>query len=415
MKTVGLITEYNPFHNGHAWHMQEAKRLSGADFCIVVMSGNFVQRGAPAILDKYARTKMALSCGADLVLELPVPYALGSAEYFASGAVALLDGLGTVDALCFGSECGDISILSETAGILVKEPEGFSALLKERLKSGRTFPHARAEALKEYLNRQEGIPCFDTALLEEPNNILGIEYLKALKRLNSSIVPLTIPRAGGAYHSETPDAVFSSAAALRKMLCPPFSPLKMEMPPAAYDILEEEFGCSCPVVSNDFSILLHYRLLSVSSPKDLLLFLDISPELADRIFRQIPAYTGFEQFTALIKTRQYTESRIRRCLLHILLDIRAEDVAYRKNHGWNSYARVLGFRKKSSSLLHEIKERSRLPLITKLAAAKNILTSEEMHFLQNDIYASQVYQSVVTGKFGRNAYSEYRQPVIVRP
>lgn len=135
MKTVGLITEYNPFHNGHAWHMQEAKRLSGADFCIVVMSGNFVQRGAPAILDKYARTKMALSCGADLVLELPVPYALGSAEYFASGAVALLDGLGTVDALCFGSECGDLSILSEAAGILVKEPEGFSALLKKRLKS----------------------------------------------------------------------------------------------------------------------------------------------------------------------------------------------------------------------------------------------------------------------------------------
>ena len=140
MRTVGLIAEYNPFHNGHAWHMQEAKRISGADFCIVVMSGNFVQRGAPALLDKYARTEMALSCGADLVLELPVPYALGSAEYFASGAVSLLDSLGVVDTLCFGSECGDLSFLQKTAEILTEEPKEYLSYLKENLKAGNTFP-----------------------------------------------------------------------------------------------------------------------------------------------------------------------------------------------------------------------------------------------------------------------------------
>lgn len=415
MKTVGLITEYNPFHNGHAWHMQEAKRLSGADFCIVVMSGNFVQRGAPAVLDKYARTEMALSCGADLVLELPVPYALGSAEYFASGAVSLLDGLGVVDALCFGSECGDISLLSEAADILIREPEGFSLFLKEKLKSGKTFPLARAEALQAYSESHGEEFSFQAGILEEPNNILGIEYLKALKRLDSPVIPLTIPRAGGAYHSEMPDAAFSSATAIRKMLDAHLFALTAEMPPAAYDILEREYGRSCPVYSRDFSALLHYRLLSVSSPEELLSFQDLSPELADRIFRRISEYRDFEQFTSLIKTRQYTESRIRRCLLHILLDIRTGDMVYRKANGWNSYVRVLGFRKKSSFLLHKIKERSRLPLITKLAAAKDILPPEEMHFLQKDLFASQVYQSVVINKFGGDAYSEYRRPLVIRP
>lgn len=423
MRTVGLITEYNPFHNGHAWHMQEAKRLSGADFCIVVMSGNFVQRGAPAILNKYARAEMALSCGADLVLELPLPYALGSAEYFAAGGVSLLDGLGVVDALCFGSECGDISALSKAAGILAEEPEEYAVRLREKLKSGNTFPHSRAEALKEYLDSYGESSGFHTEILDEPNNILGIEYLKALKRQKSRIVPFTIPRAGGSYHSEVPDAVFSSATALRHMLLKPelletrtlSASFENEMPSAVYRILSREFGTSCPVHVRDFSGLLHYRLLSVSSPDDLLAFQDISGELADRIFRQIPSYRDFEQFTALVKTRQYTESRIRRCLLHILLDIRSEDVAYRKAHGWNGYARVLGLRKKSSPLLHAIKERSRLPLVTKLADAKNILTQEEMHFLQKDIYASQVYQSVITNKFSGSPYSEYQRPLIIYP
>lgn len=451
MKTIGLITEYNPFHNGHAWHMQEAKRLSGADFCVVVMSGNFVQRGAPAILDKYARAEMALACGADLVLELPSAYALGSAEYFASGAVSLLDGLGVVDSLCFGSECGDISALAGAAQILAEEPEAYVSLLKKKLKEGKTFPLARAEALEEYIKKE--IPGKDSGsyryfpektefyaeILKEPNNLLGIEYLKALTRLKSRIVPFTIPRAGGAYHSDVPDERFSSATALRKLLVntekasgwedlqlssapareppspgqSPLASLEAGMPPAAYPILERELGKSCPVYSQDFSLLLHYRLLSVSSPEALLRFQDISSELADRIYRKIPEYRDFEQFTALVKTRQYTESRVRRCLLHILLGILAEDVAYRKSHGWNGYARVLGFRRDSSALLREIKEKSRLPLITKLTTAKNVLSPEEMHFLEKDIYVSQVYQSVVTGKFGGKAYSEYRRPLVI--
>lgn len=431
MRTVGLIAEYNPFHNGHAWHMQEAKRISDADFCIVVMSGNFVQRGAPAILDKYARAKMALACGADLALELPVSWALGSAEYFASGAVSLLESLGVVDSLCFGSECGELTPLYETAQILNSEPEGYRLLLKKNLKAGKSFPLARADALEQYLSDTQ---LSVSSLLREPNNILGIEYLKALIRLDSRIQPFTISRAGGAYHSSTLHGIFSSATALRKLLgsaeisksfpCggfaspeSPISPLpevlEHEMPRPAYKILQGYLGKSCPVNTQDFSALLHYRLLSVNSPGELTDFQDVSAELADRIFRLIPEYEDFEQFISLIKTKQYTESRISRCLFHILLDIRRETVQAQKDNGWNSYARVLGLRKKSSPLLHEIKERSRIPLITKLADAQKLLTPEQMGFLKKDIYASEVFQCVDAGKFKQGAYSEYRRQIIL--
>ena len=189
MKIVGLITEYNPFHNGHLHHIQEAKRVTGADTVIVVMSGDYVQRGVPAIMPKRIRAEMALRCGASAVFELPVCYATGSAEYFAMGAVSLLDRLGVVDSLCFGSECNDLDALSHVADILSQEPEGYRTLLKSALKKGCSFPAARHSAMLEYTSSASV-----ASLLDDPNNILGIEYLKALKKLNSSIKPFTIRR-----------------------------------------------------------------------------------------------------------------------------------------------------------------------------------------------------------------------------
>ena len=188
MKTVGIIAEYNPFHNGHKYQIEKAKELTGADYCIVVMSGNFVQRGTPAFMDKYLRAKAALTCGADLVIELPVHYAAASAEYFASGAVAILDRLGVIDYLCFGSECGNIEILSDIADVLISESDEFKNVLKQRLKEGVAYPKARNDAicaaaphLTEYLD-----------VLNYPNNILGLEYIKALKKRKSNIAPCTI-------------------------------------------------------------------------------------------------------------------------------------------------------------------------------------------------------------------------------
>ncbi len=191
MKVTGIIAEYNPFHQGHAYHLARARELTGADRLLVVMGGNFMQRGEPAIVDKYARAEMALKNGADLVLELPAAAATGSAEYFAEGAVELLDVSGVVDALCFGSELGKLAPLEKAAALLLEEPEEYRQLLREELKRGKNFPEARETALSAFFPERE--------LLSAPNNILAIEYLKALKRRKSSIEAVTIPRLGN-YH-----------------------------------------------------------------------------------------------------------------------------------------------------------------------------------------------------------------------
>ena len=214
MKIVGLITEYNPFHNGHLYHIQQAKRTTGADAVIVVMSGDYVQRGVPAVMPKRLRAESALECGASAVFELPVCYSTGSAELFAESAVALLDQLQIVDSLCFGSECGDLDALSEIADLLCQEPKDYRSLLKKHLRNGLSFPCARRKALKEYLPEKNF-----AALLDEPNNILGIEYLKAIRKLKSTIKPYTILRKGARYHDqELSTENLSSASAIRSLL-----------------------------------------------------------------------------------------------------------------------------------------------------------------------------------------------------
>ena len=197
MKITGIIAEYNPFHNGHLYQIKKARELTGADYIIVVMSGNLTQRGTPALIDKYSRAQMALSGGADLVIELPACYATASAEYFAMGAISILNQLGCVDSICFGSENGNIAMLTKIANALVSESEDFVQALKNNLKNGDTYPVARNAALAETIS---GITSYDT-ILGFPNNILGIEYIKALIRQNSSIKPYTNLRIGADYHS----------------------------------------------------------------------------------------------------------------------------------------------------------------------------------------------------------------------
>lgn len=198
MRICGLITEYNPFHNGHIHHLEEARRQCNADYLIVVMSGNFVQRGAPAIIDKYCRTKMALLGGADAVFELPSLFATSSAEVFARAAVSLLEMMGCVDTLCFGAEDADIEVMKIIAKTLNHEPESVSEDIQDYLKSGMTYPAARAEALEHYLS---GSISNVHEILAKPNNILGIEYLRALDRLHSKIEPVAIKRWHTDYHS----------------------------------------------------------------------------------------------------------------------------------------------------------------------------------------------------------------------
>lgn len=427
MKVVGLVTEYNPFHNGHRYHLEQAKRKTGAGFVVVVMSGNFLQRGEPAIIDKFARAEMALACGADLVLEIPAYFACGSAEYFALGAVSLLDSLGIADAVCFGSECGDIQVLDEIAEVLTEEPSLYKNTLKALLAEGKSFPAAREEALLSCLSALYGSEKEDRVsiwkdVLDSPNNILGIEYLKALKKLKSNLEPVTIERISSGYHDLSLHSGISSATAIRRVIWEEqlTDPIMDQVPNEVYTILKRELNQSFPIKSADFSQLLHYRLLSVTDWEELSKFFDVSQDLAKRIWNQRHSYQGLEEFTAQLKTRQFTETRIRRALMHILLGIKEDGVreSVRTCNG-ACYIRVLGFRKDASVLLTEIKKKSPLPIITKMADAYELLencaaSNTARKMLDCDIYSAQVYHCAVTDLYKEHTYNEYTRQIIVQ-
>ena len=266
-RVLGLITEYNPFHNGHLYHLEKSKELCSADYVVCVMSGNFIQRGEPAIVNKWARAEMAVLAGADLVLELPVVYAMASAEFFAYAAIKTLDSIGITDCICFGSESGEIETLDKIAEILCKEPPLFRTLLKEHLAEGKSFPVSRQSALIKYMACSGQI---ETAgdigfILEQSNNILGIEYLKALKKLGSKIKPYTIKRIDNEYGAQNLTGRISSATSIRKQFesnsCAwngtDFdSDVAQTMPSSSLNILKKEFGSGRgPVFPESFGVL----------------------------------------------------------------------------------------------------------------------------------------------------------------
>lgn len=426
MKIVGLIAEYNPFHNGHLYHIEEAKRITGADSAIVVMSGDYVQRGTPAIMPKRLRTEMALRCGAGAVFELPVCYATGSAEYFAMGAVSLMDRLGIVDSICFGSECDDLKAMQRTADILLEEPDDYRKILRRHLREGIPFPAARQKALEKYTGDSKTVQ-----LLKDPNNILGIEYLKALKKLESSMTPYTILRRGAGYHDRELSGEFSSASAIRSLLAYSGASLHMEQTGGTFDNtpfstilddLENQVPSSClpllkdyhrvqyPIYQNDFSLLLKYKLLN-KSPKSLTRYADVSEELANRICARLNDFFNFKQFSELLKTRELTRTRIDRALLHIMLGIKKKNVQEFIDGGFHFYARLLGVRKDHSQILSEISKKSSLPLLSRLSADSS-LTETGRRMLRHDILASNLYTSVVTDRYRTAFQNEYKQALI---
>ena len=425
MKIVGLITEYNPFHNGHLYHMQKAKEITGADSVIAVMSGNYVQRGAPAIMPKHLRAEVALEAGIPLVLELPVCYASGSAEYFADGAISLFEKLGCIDSICFGSECGDYYLLEKVAHVTADEPEAYKQTLQDALKQGLSFPLARQAALKAYFQD----PSLDD-ILEQPNNILGIEYIKALYLRKSPIGAYTIRRKISGYHDKELSPGYSSASAIRRLLAfagnsvhlaseemydePGLSEvltrLEGQVPPSCIRSLEETHRVRYPVYANDFSLLFRYRLLT-ETRESLAGYLDMTEELANRMINHANDFITFDQFCDLLKTRDMTYSRISRCLLHILLNIRTEDMNLYKEEGGCQYARVLGFSKDGAKLLTCIKRTSSVPLLTKLTQTEG-LSKTGLRMLRQDIFAADLYESVITDKFKMPFISEYQQQIV---
>lgn len=445
MKVIGIIAEYNPFHNGHAYQIKKIKDEMQADYVVVAMSGDFVQRGTPAIIDKYARAKMALSCGADLVIELPVVWATASAESFATAGVTLFDKMGCVDGICFGAEIDDLDMLSMIADILVDEPEEYRATLSSYLKEGLVFPAARSKALCDYLaqNEESCSPRNDaidldvvSSILNEPNNILAIEYLKALKRRNSSIAPYVIKREGAGYHDDeitdikTPIATSAlpndgvqiptaSATAIRRALNTQESTtensisevLTTAMPAPTLEVLNEYLSEKPLMCSNGFSTILGYKLLT----SDVCTLADIgdsTPELANRLFKNRMYFSSFEQFCELNKSKEVTYSRLSRVLLHLILNIRNQDYLVGKELDHIPYLRILGFRKDAAALLKELKKTSKVPIISKLADASSLLDTNALALLEKDIFAADLYEQICACKNEDVAQSEYTRNIV---
>ena len=400
MKIVGLITEYNPFHAGHLYHMQQARELTGADYCVVLMSGSFVQRGEPAIFDKYLRTKTALLAGADLVLEIPAAFSTASAHEFAAYGVALLSAIG-VDAVVFGSECGQIEILKQAAYALNHESAEFQERLRKGLKAGLTYPQARAKALEME----------DTwaSVLSSPNNILGIEYLRAAEDLHSLMEFYTISRKGSGYHEDTlADANFPSASAIRGIIRNSLSKDKDLLDILASHlpaVTHPAYTGAVPVFVDDFSELLNAAILQMQATFSIA---DLSPELAARLAKPPYFPLSFEKRIQALKTRQLTYTRVSRALLHLALGMREEDISRWKDEGYALYARILGFRRQSSPLLSCLHKKSSIPLITKMADASQSLAPSALALLEQEVYASHLYQTVRMKRSGvfQNEYTE---------
>jgi predicted nucleotidyltransferase len=411
MKTTGIIAEFNPFHNGHLHLLNYCKNVLGSDHIVIVMSGDFVQRGTPALVDKFVRTKMAIESGADLVLELPTCYATGSAEYFANGAVSVLDKLGCVDQLVFGSECGDIDLLTQIAQILVKEPAQYKETLSELIKQGSSFPVARQKALLQYLSGSGNLSQDSSmleAVLSSPNNILGIEYIKALLSRGSSITPVTITRIGEDYNS-TELTALSSASGIRSAIAEnglASNDLDSSMPLSCLELLRDNAGRMADV--RRFSDLIYYKLL-LEKDTGYTKYLDVTEDLSNKIAYNLEKYQDFDQFCSLLKSKDIAYSRISRCLTHIILGITTSAMDEYKSDNYASFVRVLGMRADSSAILRPISDREGSSAITNIKNAEKELSPIEYQMFKETLFATELYNSICPS---RNP-SEYRLKQII--
>lgn len=456
LKTVGIVAEYNPFHNGHKYQIEQIRKQTNTDNIVIVMSGNFVQRGGLAWTDKYLRAQMAIKCGADFVFEIPSVFACASAPNFALGSVALLDSLGFVDEICFGSEEGSLELINKIA--LTLNDENYFDVIDKYLKSGLSFPAAREKFITAmFPNEKETI----TKLLKQPNNILAIEYIKALNSLKSRIKSITIKRMDAGYHSTslgTNDgnsislSPLSSASAIRSAFLPTFDnetnndnyltmshqtkQQKLEniyshLPEAVYETLSDNPD-RFPANNMLLNDMMYYKLLSLKSCGCTLdIFSDVSSDLSERIYNKLSEFKDFESFADILKTKQYTHTRITRALTHILLDMKDSDV---KNFASSlctekkiMYARLLGMNKKKSQLLRNITD---IPVITKVANASrtfekfsdllfddnvplknhNTFTDNLNKVFKYDIFASELYRHCMNNKIP----DEYRAGIYMQ-
>lgn len=394
---LGIITEYNPFHNGHKLHIEKSKEKTNSKYCIVVMSGNFSQRGEPTIFDKYLRTKMALLNGADIVLELPLIFATASAELFSLGAIDILDKTGIVTNICFGSEEGSLEKFLEVSNILSNETLEFKQHLYKFLDNGLSFPRARLNALEKTLNKPLGF-------LNEPNNILSIEYLKAINKLNSTIIAKTIKREKAHFNSNNINGNIASATAIRQAFFKNnIDSIKNVIPNNCFKLIQNISQNNIPIIDNYTSILKY--LLKVSNIENIKQIADVTEGIENKILDN----TNVDSITELInnvKSKRYTYTKLQRTILHILLNITKDDQQYLKEN-LNPYIRVLGFKKSSSHLLKELTINAKVPVITNLKNAKKQIDKNAMYYLNKEVMSTDIYY------LSKNKNEEYRQPLVI--
>lgn len=416
MKAVGLVTEYNPFHNGHLYHLNKAMEITGADISVAVMSGDFVQRGEPAVLDKYTRTSMALNSGVNLVVELPVNYAVSSAESFATGALKVLDHI-KADSIAFGSESGDIEGLSELAHILCDNEDMLYKEISKYTANGISYAAARQKTVEKLTDK-------DTAeMLTSSNNILAVEYLKAIIKNKYAIKPYTIKRQGDSYNDTDIRSEYASATALRENL--KADNISEYIPVKAGLILSSNTNYIYP---DDITEALFTRLLDIlfissydknAFIENVMQYPDVSKEIAGRLYksamdmitRTVPQRSeskdnwafSFGSLCEHIKTKEVPLSRIKRALVRITLGL---DKKHMEKYANEPYIRVLGFDKKGQEYLSYIRKTVEVPLITKTADYKEMLL--------DDIHAANIYNMIVAGKYGVKELGDFvRGPVRV--
>ena len=416
-KVAGIIAEYNPIHDGHIYHLKKTREMSKADFVVAVMSGYFTQRGAPAVLGKWERARAAVDAGVDLVLEMPFMYACSSAEYFARGGVGVLAGLGCTDYISFGSECGDISMLKKAASIFANESEDYRAALKEALSEGKSFPVAREEAFASAL--KNSYPTLKLSekqqlleVLREPNNILGIEYLKALERLENEGLDRGYgesarPEAAGSRDcdGDPRDVVASPYSGNAGSQSVDIKPITVKRKGGGHHATASAIRAEMGIDQSGFFALVRGTILRYSAA-ELEQIASAGEGLGNKLKQEIRKTKDIEDLIKSVKSRRYTETRIRRLLTQTLIGLKKRDLIGAPA----LYARVLGLNQKGAELLRNIKkkESARIPVITNIN--KDVFAAEDERFspgsplrksIDRDILASDLYNLA----FGFDLYS----------
>jgi predicted nucleotidyltransferase len=402
MKILGIIAEYNPFHEGHKYHLQESKKLSGCDYTIAVMSGNFLQRGQPALYDKWLRAEIAVENGIDLVIEIPTAFACNNSDYFSKGGISILEKLGCVDTISFGSENGNIQELSKVAEILALQSPDFIAEFKRNIKLGYSYPRSRMEALKYIVGEENSL------VVNSPNNNLAIEYLRQIIELKSNLKSITIKRTGSDYNDKEFVGNIASATAIRdKLACTDYNieSVKSVIPKETYDVIKKNDKIAKVNIEN-FYQMISYKILN-SNLQEIKNIFSVTEGLENRIVESAIKAKNMEELIVSIKSKRFTQTRIQRTLMHLLLGLTKDKMAeFSKDE--SLYARILGLNDKGSEILKYIKKQecSKLPIITNI--------NKELHrypnitkILEYDIMASNIYNLGASNDLTKN--SDYKK------